>query len=138
MAKLHLEIITPERVVLSDEVDSVTVPAIEGEITVLPSHISLFTRVKPGEMHYLKGKEERFMAVNEGFLEVSSDKVNILTDYAVRSEEVEVAKVEAAKKRAEEALREKKSSQDLVVAEGELRKAILQLKVARRGRSRTI
>ncbi len=138
MSKLHLEIITPERVVLNEEVDSVTVPAIEGEITVLPSHISLFTRVKPGEMHYLKGKEERFMAVNEGFLEVLNDKVNILTDYAVRSEEVEIAKVEAAKKRAEEALRDKKSGQDFVVAEGELRKAILQLKVAKRGRRHSI
>lgn len=138
MAKLHLEIITPERVVLSDEVDSVTIPAAQGEITVLPSHIALFTRVKPGEMHYLKGKEARFMAVNEGFLEVLNDNVNIITDYAVRSEEVEMARAEAAKKRAEEALREKKSSQDLVVAEAELRKAILDLKVAKRGRSRTI
>lgn len=115
-----------------------TIPAVEGEITILPSHIALFTRVKPGEIHYLKGKEQRFMAVNEGFLEVLNDKINILTDYAVRSEEVEVAKAEEAKKRAQVALREKKSGQDFVVAEAQLRKAILDLKVAKRGRGRVI
>lgn len=132
MVKLHLEIITPERVVLTEDVDAVVIPAAEGEITVLPEHIPLFTRVKPGEIRYLKGGGEFFMAVQEGFLEVRSDNVNILTNYAVRSEEIEIAKVETARKRAEEALREKKSEQDLALAEGELRKAILELKVARR------
>lgn len=72
------------------------------------------------------------MAVQEGFLEVLDDNINILTNYAVRSEEIEIAKVEAAKKRAQEALQEKKSEQDLALAEGELRRAILELKVARR------
>lgn len=136
MAKLHLEIITPERVVLSEDVDAVVVPATEGEITVLAQHISLFTRVKPGEIRYIKGNNDFFMAVHEGFLEVLNDNVSILTDYAVRSEEIELAKVEAAKRRAEERMREKKSTEDLVVAEAELRKAILELKVARRRHGR--
>lgn len=132
MARLHLEIITPERVVLSEDVDAVVIPAAEGEITVLPEHIALFTRIIPGEIKYIAGKDERFMAVQEGFLEVLDDKVNILTNYAVRSEEIEIAEVESAKKRAEEALREKKGEADLAIAEGELRKSLLELKVARR------
>lgn len=135
MPKLQLEIITPQRVVLSEEVDSVTIPAMEGEVTILPEHIPLFTRVIPGEIMYKEGKSEHFMAVQEGFLEVASDKVNIITNYAVRSEEIEVAKVEAAKKRAEQQLQEKKGEVDFAVAEAELRKSILELKVARRRRS---
>lgn len=134
MTKLHLEIITPERAVLAEDVDLVVIPAVEGEVTILPQHIALFTRVKPGEIKYVKGADERFMAVQEGFLEVLNDNVRILTNYAVRSEEIEIAKVEAAKKRAEELLREKRSQQDLVTAEGDLRRAILELKVARRRR----
>lgn len=138
MPNLHLEIITPERVVLSEDVDAVVIPATEGEVTILPEHIPLFTRVKPGEIKYIKGKEEHFMAIQDGFLEVLNDNVNILTNYAVRSEEIEIAKVEAAKKRAEEMFREKRSEEDLVVAEAELRKAILELKVARRRHTRTL
>lgn len=132
MSKLHLEVITPERIVLTADVDAVVVPAVEGEITVLPQHIPLFTRITPGEIKYIEGKSERFLAVQEGFLEVLGEGVKILTNFAVRSEEVEVAKAEAAKKRAEEMLREKKGQADMAIAEGELRKAILQLKVARR------
>ena len=98
MSKLHLEIITPQRVVLAEDVDAVVIPTAEGEVTILPEHIALFARVTPGEIKYVAGKNERFMAVQEGFLEVVSDKVNILTNYAVRSEEVEIAKAEAAKK----------------------------------------
>lgn len=137
MTKLHLEIITPERVVLSEDVDAVVIPAVEGEVTILPTHIPIFTRVKPGEIKYTKGKDEHFMAIHEGFLEVANDRVNILTNYAVRSEEIEIAKVEGARKRAEEALKAKKDSSDFVVAEAELKKAILELKVARRGRTRS-
>lgn len=132
MSKLHLEVITPQRIVLEADVDAVVVPAVEGEITVLPDHIPLFTRILPGEIKYIDGKSEHFMAVQEGFLEVQGGGVKILTNFAVRSEEVEVAKAEAAKKRAEEMLREKKGQADMAIAEGELRKAILQLKVARR------
>lgn len=136
MNKLHLEIITPERVVLTEDVDSIVIPAVEGEVTILPEHIPLFTRIKPGEIKFTKGKDDSFMAVQEGFLEVFDDKVNILTNYAVRSEEIEVARVEAAKRRAEEKMREKKDTEGFVVAEAELRKAILELKVAKRGRHR--
>lgn len=133
MTTIHLEVITPERVVFSDDVDFIVVPGFEGELTILPDHIPLFTKLKTGEMRIKKGSKEIYLAVTEGFLEVEpGSKINILADYAVRSEEVEVAKAEEAKKRAEEAMREKKSETDLVMAEAELRKALLELKVARR------
>lgn len=137
MAKLHLEVITPERIVLAEEVDAVVIPAVEGEVTILPEHIPLFTRIKPGEVKYMKGRDEFFMAVESGFLEVRSDSVNILTNFAVRSEEAQIAKAEAAKKRAEDQMREKKSEADMAIAEGELRKAILELKVGKRTRRPT-
>lgn len=136
MATIHLEVITPERVVFSDDVDFIVVPGFEGELTILPDHIPLFTKLKTGEMRIKKGSQEIYLAVTGGFLEVElSSKVNILADYAIRSEEVEVVKAEEAKKRAEEAMREKKTEVDLVVAEAELRKALLELKVSRRHKS---
>lgn len=136
MATLRLDIITPERIVYSDEIDSVVVPGVEGELGILPNHTALFTQIKPGEVKIKKGKEEIFLGVTGGFLDVApGSKVSVLADYAVRSEEVEVARAEQAKKRAEQMMKEKKSEQDFVFAEVELRKAILELKVARRRRS---
>lgn len=133
MSTLHLEIITPERIVYSDEVDEVIVPGFEGELGILPHHTALFTQVKPGEIKIKKGGEDFFLAVTGGFLDVApQSKVTILADYAVRAEEVEIARAEQAKKRAEELMKEKKSDQEFVFAEAELRKAILELKVARR------
>jgi F-type H+-transporting ATPase subunit epsilon len=133
--KLHFEITTPERVVLSTEADSVTIPAIEGEVTILPEHIPLFTRIKPGEIKFKNSNKEEFLAVTEGFLEVLNDRVTILTSFAVRDEEVEVSKVEEAKKRAEKLLSEKLGNEEIAFAQAELTKAVLSLKVARRRRS---
>ncbi|MDP3998081.1 MAG: F0F1 ATP synthase subunit epsilon [bacterium] len=133
MSQLHLEIITPERIVYSDEVDMVVVPGIEGELGILPQHTPLFTQIKPGEIKIKKGNQELFLAVTGGFLDVApGNKVSILADYAVRSEEVEIARAEEARKRAEQLMKEKKSREDVIYAEAELRKAILELKVARR------
>lgn len=130
---MRLEIITPERIVYLGEVDSVVVPGPEGELGILPHHTPLFTQIKPGEIKIKKGNQEFFLAVTGGFLDVApGSKVSILADYAVRSEEVEVARAEEAKKRAEELMKAKKSKQEFVVAEAELRRALLELKVARR------
>lgn len=133
MPQIHLEIITPERVVYTDDVDMVVVPGVEGELGILPNHTPLFTQIKPGEIKVKKGGQEFFLAVTGGFLDVApQSKVSILADYAIRSDEVEIKRVEEAKKRAEEIMKEKKSDQDFILAEAELRKAILELKVARR------
>lgn len=136
MNKLHLEIITPEGVIFTDDVSEVVVPGSEGELGILSGHIALFAKLKPGEIMVKKGMETYFLAVTGGFLEVLNDNVNILADYAVRAESIEIAKVEEAKKRAEKLLEEKKDVIDATIAQAELQRTILELKVARRRKMR--
>jgi F-type H+-transporting ATPase subunit epsilon len=132
MNLLKLKIVTPERLVFTDsDLESVSIPTEKGEITVLPGHIPLVSKVVHGEIvARKKGKEESLVTTN-GFLKLTSGgEVLILSDYAVRSDEVEIAKVEEAKKKAEAAMREKKSEKEFVIAEAELRKTLLELRVA--------
>lgn len=132
MSKLKLDITTPEGIVFTDEVDEVTAPTIEGEVGILPGHIPIFTKVKPGEIRVKKGSQTYFLASTGGFLEVLANNVNVLANYAVRAENIEVAQVEEAKKRAEKLLLEKKDKKEQITAQADLQKAILELKVARR------
>lgn len=131
------EIITPERIVFQEEVDEITAPTATGEITILPKHVGLLTKIMPGELTIKKDAQTKFFAITGGFLEVEKDKITILTDYAVRSEEIEVAKAIEAQKHAERLMKEAKekaSEKDFALAESELRRAILELKVAHRRR----
>lgn len=100
MEKINFKIATPERVVFKDEVDSVTLPTRLGEITILPKHIPLIAIITPGEIVVRKDGVESSMAVSGGFIEVLSTKVVALADSAERSEEIDVARAEAAVKRA--------------------------------------
>lgn len=117
---------------MKDTVDIVVVPTLNGEVGILPNHIPLFSKIAPGEIKIKKGQTERFITVYGGFLEVQPGKVNILADYAVYSDEIDEQKVLDAKRRAEESMKEKKSEADFALAESELRKTILQLKIAQR------
>ena len=128
--KLALEIITPTQVVLNEEVDEITLPTVNGEISILPNHIDLLTKIVPGEMTIHLGNKIESFAITGGFLEISSNKVSILADHAVRADDIEVAKAQQAKERAEKAMKEKASDKDFAVAEAELRKSILELRVA--------
>jgi F-type H+-transporting ATPase subunit epsilon len=134
--KLQLEIITPTKVVLSEEVDEITLPTSNGEISILPNHIDLLTKVTPGEMVIKRGSKTDYFAIMGGFLEISNNKVSILADYAAHAEDIEIAKVEEAKERAQKAVKEKKTEEDFRVAQLELGKSLLQLKVARRHKAR--
>lgn len=133
---LNLEIVTPEKVVFKDEVDEVTCPTVNGEISILPNHVGLVTQIAPGELVIRKAGNNSYLAITGGFLEVSNNKVAILADYAVREEDIEIAKAEEAKKRAEKLMEEKLSEKDFALAESELRRSILQLNVVRRRRQR--
>ena len=137
--KLKFEIITPERVVLKDEVDQITIPTAEGEITVLPNHIPLIAVLRPGEIVAKKGKEEIAMACSGGFIEVTGDKVLILADTAEKAEELVEAEIEKARERAEKILEEKHvDAEKYADAAGALERELARLKVARkRGRART-
>ena len=134
--KLFLDIITPTKVILSEEVDEVTVPTIEGEISILPNHVNLFTKVNPGEMIIRKGSKSDLFAVTGGFLEITNNHINLLADYAIHADDIEIAKVEEAKERAQKAMKDKLTEEDFRVANAELAKSLLQLKVARKRKIR--
>ncbi len=130
-----LELVTPEKIVLSEEVDEVTVPTTTGEITVLPKHVGLVTQVSPGELIVRKsGKVEHF-AITGGILEVSKEKIVILGEHAIRADDIEIAKAEEAKRKAEQRMKERVSEEDFATIEADLRRSLLELKVARKRRS---
>lgn len=125
-----LEIITPEKVIYSDKVSEVQIPTDSGQLGILPKHVGLFAKIVPGELIIKKGSTELLVAITGGFVEVSKDKVSVLADYAIRAENIEVAKAMEAKERAEELMKEKTTDQDVIMLEGQMRKAILELKIA--------
>ena len=136
MHKLSVEIVTAEQVVYSQEgVDEVVGPGAEGEFAVLPQHAAFITTLAPGELRILKGGGEEVMAITGGFFEVRNDRVVVLADAAERVEEIDVARAEAARRRAEEELLERREVADLVQVEASLKRAMARLRVAeRRGR----
>lgn len=134
---LHLQIITPEKTVLDDEVDQVGLPTSTGQITVLPHHVGLVTEIQPGELSYKKHQKETVMAAGFGFAQVGADNIKVLVDLAAPEEEIEERKIEEAKKLAEEALKMKHtlSEEEYATAAANLQKALIQLKIKRRRRS---
>ncbi len=132
LKKLHLEIITQEKKVLSDDVDLILAPGYDGQIGILPGHISLLTKLQAGELYLFKGPNMVMLAVTGGLLDIHDDQVSVMADSAVRAEEIDAAKAEAAKEKAETALREKLSHEEFVVAEADLRRAVLELKVSQK------
>ncbi|MDY6917946.1 MAG: F0F1 ATP synthase subunit epsilon [Chloroflexota bacterium] len=136
MAKIAFEIVTAERVVLSDHVDIVIAPGVEGELGILPNHAPLLTMLQPGELTVRTDGQETCMFVRGGFLEVMQDRVTVLADVAERAEDIDLARAEAAKRRAEERLKGRVDVQDLAAAEAALRRALLRIKVAERRKQR--
>jgi F-type H+-transporting ATPase subunit epsilon len=133
---LTVEIVTAEKVVYSQEgVDEVVAPGVDGEFAVLPEHAAFITTLAPGEMRIIRGGDEEAMAITGGFFEVRNDRVVILADAAERVEEIDIARAEAARQKAEQALLEREEMVDLVQVEASLRRALARLRVAeKRGR----
>ena len=132
---LKLEIVTPDAVVFSEAVDMVTLPGVEGQMGILPHHVPLLTHMVPGEMIVRKNGQDRFLAVGEGFVEITGDEVSILTDMAVAAESIDEAKAEEARQRAQARLREKMSAEEVASVNGALARSLAQLRVKRRQRS---
>ncbi len=128
---IHLEIVTAERTVMSGDVDQINAPGAAGRMGVLPRHEPLLTTLVPGELTIVKGNERTPFAISGGFMEVLPDRVTILADTAERADEIDESRAEAARKRAEDLLRERRSEQDMLVAEAQLRRAMTRLRVAR-------
>ena len=136
MSPIKVDIVTAERLVYSDQVDMVIAPGTEGELGILPHHTPLMTMLKPGELRLKKSSEEISMAVTGGFIEVRPDHVIILADAAERAEEIDAARAEAAKKRAQEHLANLGPEVDKARAEAAIRRAIARLDVAGKRKQR--
>lgn len=132
MARLRLEIVTPEAKTYSEEVDMVTLPASEGEMGIYPNHVPLMTQIVPGEVIARKDNESYFLAVGEGFVEITGDRVAIMTDMAIKAENIDEAKAEEARRRAEARLSEKLDDEEAAMVNAALAHSLAQLKVKRR------
>ena len=131
-ATLKLEIVTPEEKIYSEDVNMVTLPGSEGELGVYPNHVPVLTALRPGELRIVKDGRETAMAVGEGFVEIKADGVSILTDMALQSEKIDIAAAEEAVARAQAAMKEDTSPEQVVAIQASLQKALAQLHVRRR------
>ena len=133
---LTLEIVTPDRSVVADRVDEVQIPGAEGYFDVLPGHTPLLAVLKVGELWFRKGGEKYYLSIAYGFAEVLPDRVTILAEIAERAEEIDVARAEASKRRAEERLAKASAELDMERVHLALAKSLARLQVAARARSR--
>jgi F-type H+-transporting ATPase subunit epsilon len=131
---LKLEIVTPTAVVYSQDVDMVTLPAADGQIGILPHHVRLLTRIRPGEIAVRKNGEQTFFAVGEGLVDVTGDHVSIVTDMAVAAKDIDEVRVEEARQRAAARLRDKLEDEEVAATNASLARSLAQLKVKRRRR----
>ena len=136
--ELSLEIISPEGLIFKGDAYEVVAPAARGQVAILPGHTPLFTKLSEGEVLVKKQTGDLSVALTGGFLEVLDNRVQILADYAIRSEEIEARSALEAKKKAEEILRTKKTGVDLSAAKAELKRSLLKLAVSERKRKRPL
>jgi F-type H+-transporting ATPase subunit epsilon len=134
--KLNLQIVSADRSLLNDTVDEVEIPGADGYFGVLPGHTPLLALLGAGELWYRKGTEKEFMSIAFGFAEVQPDRVTILAEIAERAAEIDIARAEAAKKRAEERLASSQTDVDFERARVALLKSLIRLQVATRARIR--
>ena len=131
---LKLEIVTPEGTVYSEDVELVTLPAVMGQMGIYPHHVRLITQMTPGEIIVRKAGRETFLASGEGLIDVTGNRVSVLTDLAVAADRIDEAKAEEARRRAEARLREKLSDEEVASVNASLARSLAQLHVRRRQR----
>ncbi|MDB6058958.1 MAG: synthase epsilon subunit [Verrucomicrobiales bacterium] len=129
---LKLEIVTPDMKTYSDDVDMVTLPGVDGEMGIYPNHVPLMTQLVTGEITVRKGGQDFFLAVGDGFVEITGDRVAVLTDMAIRSDAIDEAQAELARKRAETRLAEKIDDEEMATVSAALAHSVTQLNVKRR------
>jgi F-type H+-transporting ATPase subunit epsilon len=135
MGTLRLEIVTPEKTAYSEDVEMVTLPGSEGELGVYPNHVPLLTTLNPGELRVLKGGKETFLAIGEGFVEITASTVSVLTDMALEPAVIDESAAEAAVARAKAAMKDDLGAEEVAAVQASLQKALAQLHVKRRRRS---
>lgn len=129
---LKLEIVTPEARTYSEDVEMVALPGVEGEMGIYPMHVPLMTQITAGEVIVRKDGQDYFLAVGEGFVEITGEKVSIMTDMAIKADDIDEARAEEARKRAEERLSEKLDDEEAAMVNAALMHSLAQLKVKRR------
>jgi F-type H+-transporting ATPase subunit epsilon len=141
---IELRIVTPDRGIVQEQVDEVEIPGVEGYFGVLPGHTPLLAELSVGELWYRQGQEKTYLAIAYGFAEVLPERVTVLAQIAERAEEIDPARAEEAKQRAEARLREPAQDVDYDRARAALQKSLARLQVASRfqlsgrvGRQRT-
>jgi F-type H+-transporting ATPase subunit epsilon len=132
---LKLEIVTPEKTAYSEDVEMVTLPGSEGELGVYPNHVPLLTTLNPGELRVLKAGKETFLAIGEGFVEITATAVSVLTDMALEPSVIDESAAEAAVARARAAMKDDLGAEEVAAVQASLQKALAQLHVKRRRRS---
>ena len=133
---LALEIVTPDRAIVSQQVDEVELPGSEGYFGVLPGHTPLLASLQVGEMWYRVGQQKHYLAIAFGFAEVLPDRVTVLAQIAERAEDIDVSRAETAKQRAEQRVARPQADMDFERARVALLKALTRLQVASRARTR--
>jgi F-type H+-transporting ATPase subunit epsilon len=133
-ATLKLEIVTPAATVYSEDVQMVTLPAVDGQIGIFPRHVPVLTRIVPGEIIVRKNGERDFLAIGEGLVEITGDRVAIVTDMAVAAKDIDEARAEEARQRAAARLRDKISDEEVATVNASLARSLAQLRVKRKHR----
>jgi len=129
---LKLEIVTPEGITYSDDVEMVTLPGSEGELGIFPNHVPLMTQVVAGELTARRNGRDEWLAIGDGFVEITGERVAILTDMAMKADAVDETKAEEARRRAESRLAEKLNDEEAALVSASLAHSLAQLKVKRR------
>ncbi|HEY6168690.1 MAG TPA: F0F1 ATP synthase subunit epsilon [Verrucomicrobiae bacterium] len=132
---LKLEIVTPEAKIYSEDVDMVTLPGVEGEMGIYPMHVPLMTQIVSGELVARKDGQDHYLAIGEGFVQITGERVAVMTDMAIKAADIDEVKAEEARKRAEARLAEKLDDEDAAMVSATLAHSLAQLKVKRRTHS---
>jgi len=129
---ITLTVVSQERQLLTAEVTSVTAPGSQGELTILPEHIPVFTQLQAGVLTFRQGKEETQIVISKGFLDVApNNEITVMVDTAVHARDISLEKAERAVQAAQETMTTTQDRQELLMAEASLRQALLEIKVAR-------
>ena len=134
--KILLEIVTPDRAIVREEVDEIQLPGSEGYLGVLPGHTPLLTTLQVGELWYRIGSEKHYLAIAGGFVEILPDRVTALAQIAERAQDIDITRAESAKRRAEERLAKPSPDLDFERARIAMMKSLIRLQVASRARTR--
>lgn len=136
MVQLHLKIVTPEKLLIDEEVNQVNVSTEQGQIGILPYHTNLMAKLSPGELIIKKNGKVEALAIGEGFLQITDNILTVMTDLATYAQDIDERAVEEAKKRAEQALEQTLSDEEYAETLANLEKSLAQLRVKRRHKVR--